>query len=97
MPIGGRCAIVLADAAGTPCAVRPENIVFGSELARPDTISEKKMPMDRTEAEFMKVAIMPPAAPRESAGTAFIISARLGEENRPVPKPLIPMRSANSQ
>ncbi len=72
-------------------------MVRGSVLASPATISEKKMPMDSTDAEFWKVAIMPPAAPRALAGTEFIISARFGEENRPVPKPLIPMRSANSQ
>src|SRR6202046_4026097 len=85
------------DAAGTPCAVSPANMVCGSLLASPVTISEKKMPMDSTEAEFMKVAIMPPAAPRASAGTEFIISARFGEANRPVPKPLIATMSPNSQ
>src|ERR1700749_609887 len=97
MPIGGRGEMDAADAVGTPWAVSPENMACGRELARPVTISEKKMPMDSTEAEFMKVATMPPAAPRASAGTEFIISARLGEANRPVPNPLNPMMIANSQ
>src|SRR3984957_4272823 len=89
--------MVAADAAGTPWWVSPANMVFGSLLASPVTISEKKMPMDSTEAEFMKVAIMPPAAPRASAGTEFIISARFGEANRPVPKPFSAMMRPNSQ
>ena len=55
------------------------------------------MPIDSTDAEFMNVAIMPPAAPRWLAGTEFIISARFGETNRPVPKPLRPTSSANCQ
>ncbi len=55
------------------------------------------MPIESTNAEFWKVAIMPPAAPRRSAGTEFIISAQLGETNRPEPKPLRAMTSANSQ
>ena len=72
-------------------------MVAGSLLDRPATISEKKMPMDSTDAEFMKVAIMPPAAPRWLAGTEFMISARFGAANRPVPKPLSATMSANSQ
>jgi hypothetical protein len=96
-PIGGSCEIGAAAAAGTPCAVRPLNMVPGSLLARPLTMSEKKIPIDSTDAEFMNVAIMPPAAPRASAGTAFIISALFGDTNRPEPKPFSAMSSANSQ
>src|SRR5487761_587935 len=77
--MGGRWEIVVAADAGMPCAVSPLNMDAGSLLARTATISEKKMPMESTDAEFMKVAIMPPAAPRWLAGTEFIISARLGE------------------
>ena len=55
------------------------------------------MPIDSTNAEFWKVAIMPPAAPRRSAGTEFIISAQFGEKNRPEPKPFRAMTSANCQ
>ena len=80
-----------------PCATRPPDSAPGSLLDRPATISEKKTPIDSTNAVFMKVAIMPPAAPRWLAGTAFIISARFGEANRPDPKPLSAMISANSQ
>ena len=69
----------------------------GSLLDSPATISEKKMPIDSTNAEFWKVAIMPPAAPRLSGGTEFIISAQFGEKNRPEPKPLRAMTTANSQ
>ena len=80
-----------------PCAARPPDSVPGSLLDSPATISEKKTPMDSTNEVFMKVAIMPPAAPRWLAGTAFIISARFGEANSPDPKPLNAMISANSQ
>src|SRR5580704_5010471 len=59
---GGRWAIVLACASGTPCAVRPVSSVFGSVLARPAIISEKKMPMDSDMPEFWKVDRMPEAA-----------------------------------
>ena len=37
--------------------------------------------MDSTKAVFRKVAIMPPAMLRWSAGTEFIISARFREAN----------------
>ena len=84
-------------AAGTPCAVSPLVIAAGSLLDRPATIRVKKMPIESTNAEFWKVAIMPPAAPRRSGGTEFIISAQFGETNRPAPKPLRAMTSANSQ
>jgi hypothetical protein len=86
-----------AVAAGTPCAVRPLYMAAGSLLDRPATIRVKKMPIDSTNAEFWKVAIMPPAAPRLSAGTEFIISAQFGEKNRPEPNPFRAITSANSQ
>jgi hypothetical protein len=95
-PIGGRCEINVAVAAGTPCAVSPLNLAEGSLLDRPATIRVKKIPMDNTNAEFWKVAIMPPSAPRLVDGTEFIISAQFGEKNRPEPKPLRAMTSANS-
>ena len=87
----------VAVAAGTPCAVSPLYMAAGSLLDRPATIRVKKTPIDSTNAEFWKVAIMPPAAPRLSAGTEFIISAQFGEKNRPEPKPLRAMTIANSQ
>src|SRR6202034_3662338 len=96
-PIGGRCEIGAAVAAETPCAVTPRVRAAGSLLDGPATTRVKKMPIESTNAEFWKGAIMPPAAPRRSDGTAFIISAQLGETNRPEPKPLRAMTSANSQ
>ena len=76
---------------------RPPDSASGSLPDSPATISEKKIPIDSTKAVFMNVAIMPPAAPRWLAGTAFIISARFGAANTPEPKPLIAMMSANTQ
>src|ERR1700722_15610181 len=94
---GGRWAIVLACASGTPCAVRPVSSVFGSVLARPAIISEKKMPMDSDIPEFWKVDRMPDAAPRSCAGTDDMIAAVLGEANRPEPTPLPKISRANTQ
>ena len=64
METGGRWAIEFAVARGTPWAVRPALSVFGSVLARPAIISEKKMPMDSDMPEFWNVDRMPDAAPR---------------------------------
>ena len=86
-----------AAAAGMPCAIRPLDMDEGSLLDSPATISEKKMPIDKTKAVFMNVAIMPAAAPRWLAGTAFIISARFGAANTPEPNPLSTTISANTQ
>ena len=85
-----------AAAAWTPCAVRPPDIADGSEPASPVTISEKKTPMDSTNAVFWKVAIIPPAAPRWPAGTEFMISARLGGANSPDPSPFSASTAANA-
>ena len=60
-------------------------------------ISVKKMPMDRTMAEFWNVALMPAPTPRRSGGRLFMIPARLGEANRPMPMPFISRISANCQ
>src|SRR6266705_1132524 len=94
---GGRCAIEVAWASGTPCAVRPGPSAFGRVLARPAIISEKKMPMDSDMPEFWKVDRMPEAEPRCLAGTALMIAAVLGAANRPEPIPLPKMSRANSQ
>src|ERR1700756_5615371 len=94
---GGRGAIELAGASGTPWAVRPAVSVFGSVLARPAIISEKKMPMDSDMPEFWKVDRMPDAAPRLGAGTEEMIEAVLGAANRPEPIPLPKMSNANAQ
>src|ERR1700760_169087 len=94
---GGRWAIDVAVASGTPCAVRPAVSVLGSVLARPAIISEKKMPMDSDMPEFWKVDRMPDAAPRGWAGTEDMIAAVFGEANRPEPIPLPKISSANAQ
>src|SRR5258708_8017091 len=94
---GGRWAIVLACAGGTPCAVRWVSSVFGSVLARPAIISEKKMPMDSDMPEFWKVDRMPDAAPRCMGGTALMIAEVLGAANRPEPIPLPKISRENAQ
>ena len=60
-------------------------------------ISVKKMPMDRTMAEFWNVALMPAPTPRWSGGRLFMMPARLGEANRPMPMPFSSRISANCQ
>jgi hypothetical protein len=55
------------------------------------------MPIDSTVAEFMKVAVMPAPAPRWSAGTLFMISARFGAMNVPDPMPKANSSTANCQ
>src|ERR1700744_353965 len=94
---GGRWAIEVAVASGTPWAVRPGSSAFGSVLARPAIISEKKMPMDSDMPEFWKVDRMPEAAPRFQAGTDDMIPATLGEANSPEPTPLPKISRANIQ
>src|SRR5215469_7814567 len=94
---GGRWATELAVASGTPWSVRPAVSVFGSVLARPAIISEKKMPMDSDMPEFWKVDRMPDAAPRWCAGTEDMMAAVFGEAKRPEPIPLPKISSANAQ
>src|SRR6202012_2060260 len=94
---GGRWAIDVAVASGTPWAIRPGPSAFGSVLARPAISSEKKMPMDSDMPEFWKVDRMPDAAPRSWAGTEDMIAAVFGAANRPEPTPLPKIRSANTQ
>ena len=77
-----------ASAAGTPCAVRPWNSVVGRSAERPTIIKVKKMPIDRTMAEFMIVAPIPEPWPRWAGGSEFMMAARLGEANRPMASPL---------
>ena len=58
-------------------------MVFGSVDARPAMTSEKKIPMESTNPEFMNVARMPEAAPRWLAGTEFMMVVVFGAENSP--------------
>ena len=80
----------------TPCADRPAVIECGSVAARPRIISVKKIPIDRTCAEFWKVWFMPPPAPRCCGGRLFITAARFGEANRPIETPFRNRIAANS-
>ena len=94
---GGRAATRAASAGDTPCATRPWLSAAGSEEARPRMISVKKMPMDSTMAEFWNVALIPAPTPRLSRGRLFMIPARFGEANSPMPSPLSSRISANCQ
>ena len=60
-------------------------------------MSEKKMPIDRTWAEFWKVEFMPDPAPRCSAGRLFITPARLGDPNAPMVRPMSSRSMPNTQ
>ena len=55
------------------------------------------MPIESTIEVFWNVVLMPPPTPRRLAGRAFMIAARLGEANRPIPKPLANRAAANIQ
>jgi hypothetical protein len=74
-------------AGGTPWASSPALIVAGSVDASPMIISVKKIPIDRTWAEFWKVWFIAPPAPRSWGGRLFMTAARLGEANRPIAMP----------
>ena len=60
-------------------------------------ISVKNTPIESTMAEFWNVALMPAPTPRRSGGRLFMIPARLGEANRPMPMPLSSRMAANCQ
>ncbi len=94
---GGSAPIRAASACGTPWTTRPWVSVCGRVPARPRMIRLKKMPMDSTMAEFWKVALIPAPTPRCAAGRLFMMPARLGEANRPMPTPLRNRMTANFQ
>jgi hypothetical protein len=52
--------------------------------------------MESTMPPFWKVARMPEATPRWSAGTAFMTAVVFGAENRPDPMPLHSSSTANT-
>ena len=60
-------------------------------------MSEKKTPMDSEFPAFWKVPVIPDAAPRALAGTAFMMEVRLGAANMPEPIPLRNVRMAKAQ
>src|SRR5262249_35584791 len=94
---GGREAIRVAAAGGIPCARSPWKRVAGSEAARPRMMRVKKIPMDKTVPEFWKVVLMPAPAPWRCGGRLFMIAARFGEANSPMPAPLSRRTRANCQ
>ena len=51
-------------------------------------MSVKKIPIDRTCAEFWNVWFIAPPTPRSPFGRLFITAARLGEANRPIDAPM---------
>ena len=65
-------------AAGTPCAVSPLKRAWGRFAASPTTIRLKKIPIDRTIDEAVKVAAMPAPAPRWSGGSEFMMPVWFG-------------------
>ncbi len=94
---GGRAAALAASALGTPWAASPDWRAWGSVLARPRMMSEKKMPMESTIEEFWKVVSIPAPTPRRSGGRLFMTPARLGEEKTPMPSPMRRRRSPNAR
>src|SRR5580698_9649269 len=73
---------------GTPCATNPWYRLPGNDADRPTITSEKKIPMERTWAEFWTVVVIPEPTPRCSAGRLLIIAARLGAPNDAMDKPM---------
>ena len=59
-----------------------------SPMDSPTIISEKKMPMDSTCAEFWKVVFIPEPAPRCSGGRLFMTPSRLGAPKAPMVRPM---------
>src|ERR1700749_1905783 len=94
--VGGRCDSRVASTAGTPWAVRPVNRGLVSDEDRPRMIRLKKMPIDSTMDKIGNVDAMPPPPPRGLAGSEFMMQARFGEANRPMPAPLRNRIAANS-
>ena len=60
-------------------------------------MSEKKIPIDSTCAEFWKVEFIPEPAPRSSAGRLFITPARFGDPKAPMVSPISSRSRPNSQ
>src|ERR1019366_4659194 len=84
---GGRWATRSATRVGTPWATSPWYMAPGSEDDNPTIMRVKKMPIDRTWAEFWKVEFMPEPAPRCWGGRLFMTPARLGEPKQPMVRP----------
>ena len=82
--------------AGTPCATRPWNIVAGRDADSPTIMRVKKIPIEKTCAEFWNVEFIPEPTPRCSAGRLFITPARFGAAKAPIANPLSTRIDANT-
>src|ERR1700689_653833 len=94
---GGSLPICAATWWLTPCWTRPLVRVCGSALARPAIIREKNTPIDSEVPEFWKVARIPEATPRYSAGTLDMTEEEWGELYLPIPTPFRPISRANAR
>ncbi len=63
----------------------------------PTIMRVKKIPIDRTWAEFWKVVFIPDPAPRSAAGSEFMMPARLGEPKPPIDSPMAKSSSPKAQ
>src|ERR1700723_1336646 len=94
---GGRAPICAATWWETPCRARPVVRVRGRALARPAIIREKNTPIDSEVPEFWKVARIPEATPRHSAGTLDMTEEELGDLYIPMPTPFRAMSRAKAR
>jgi len=67
LPIGGRCESFWAWRVRHPFSEQAVEELAGSDAARPKVTMEREHTIESTWAEFMKVAFIPPPAPRCSA------------------------------
>ena len=69
----------------------------GSDDISPTIIRVKKIPIERTWAEFWNVVFIPEPAPRCCAGRLFITPARLGEPKAAMVRPVKKSSTAKTQ
>ena len=72
-------------------------MVCGKDRANPETIRLKNIPIESTIAAFWNVVLIPAPTPRRLGGRLFMMLARFGDANRPIPIPLSSNTKANSQ
>ena len=97
METGGRAATRAATSLETPSEIRPWDIAWGRVADSPTITRVKKMPIDRTWAEFWKVEFIPEPAPRCWGGRLFMTPARLGLAKAPMARPFNNNNRANCQ
>ncbi len=68
----------------------------GSVAASPAIMSEKKTPIESSVPAFWKVARIPEAEPRWTAGTLFMMPVVFGAANSPKPTPFRNNSQANA-